>query len=1280
MKKVLSLFLVVLMLVGMLPMTMINASAADQEVTFTLGANGSASHYDGSEKTAYSETVEGYTLSITGGTKMYTGARDAKGNSCIKLGTSSAVGGFKFTVPTEVTSVVIYVAKYKANTTKFSVNGTTHTLTKSSNDGAYDEITVDTSSSKTVTVTTVSGGVRAMVNNIKYVIGEAGCAHANQTTTTEAASCTEAGSTIITCDDCEAELSNEVIPATGHNYVDGACANCGTALPDAVATLITSAGQFVSGEYVMVVSKGYAMGQFEGGWILPVEPVITGNDVNDAAGGIWTLTVDGTSVAIVDANGKAVGPKTGDVNGIENKEYSWAWTCNDDGTFTFKGTGTDSTTLACNLDATNGQNRFRAYKNTTVTGDQKANYLTNFSLYKVITDDVVCDEHNYENGYCTNCGAKDETNIDKPDCTHEWSYEETPASCTVAGVKTGTCALCGATTTETLPAVGSHSFGEDGNCANCGMTPAQVVEAAYALGVDEYLPGEYTLTGKIISIDTPFNSSYGNVTVTMVVGDMTDKPIKCYRLAGTGADVIQVNYTITVTGKIQNYYGNTVEFTQGCQLVSYSEPPCEHTETTTTTVEATCVLTGSVTETCNSCGIVVDKTVIDKIEHSFEEGVCATCSMVDAPATCTAFKWAIAQDNLGKILYFAGTMNGYYGATTENIDEAVSVSLEEIEEGYYIRFIDANGAKKYINVVVSDTHKNFTIADEAVTVYEWDYDYNTLVTNVEGTICFLGTYNTYNTFSVSSVENITTNFPAYLVSGYFAGGHDLTYVEAVVPANCSETGHSEYWECVDCGLVFGDAEGSWEVNPAWINYTGEHVRPEDAAPCAVVACTLCGEESYGTDPCDRGDAPACQEATCVNCGGEMWGEGHSYGYDEETWEPLAPFCQPGDCIYCGEHLDYIYECENGSYAACSVDGECVHGCGKQFPATGIHDLLDPCAGGLCWMCWEEIEGAHNYVDGACSNCGEADPSVPSIPVAEDLVFTQTGLSFQEFIGIQPVMKNSVATSYDEVYIEVVHTAWDKDQGGFVTTTENIYGSTYAKTYYRFTKKIMAWSMSEIVTITLYGRKGDTLYVGQSVTTSVEQLALTKLAEYEGKGNTKACTALASMLTYGAKLQIVQNFNTENLADANLGAYSKYVAETTPTINKTNDLGTATAVKVNVNNVSMQAQVELQVAFKQSTDLTGYELRYTVGGVTYTMPVSEFSELSGYNFAKIAVKASNMREIYTIALYDIATDKPVTAVLNVSVEGYCTKKLTTADAANTALMYALINYGDAIAAL
>ena len=167
-----------LILTLLVPMLVFQASAEDRVVTFNLGANGSAAHADGSSATTYTETVGGYTLNITNGTKMYSGARDAQGNGGLKFGTSSAVGSCQFTVPEDVTSVVLHVAKYKTNTAKVTVNGTTYTLTKNSNDGAYDTIMVDTSTNKTVTFTTVSGGARAMLNCIDFVI--AGGADSNE--------------------------------------------------------------------------------------------------------------------------------------------------------------------------------------------------------------------------------------------------------------------------------------------------------------------------------------------------------------------------------------------------------------------------------------------------------------------------------------------------------------------------------------------------------------------------------------------------------------------------------------------------------------------------------------------------------------------------------------------------------------------------------------------------------------------------------------------------------------------------------------------------------------------------------------------------------------------------------------------------------------------------------------------------------------------------------------------------------------------------------------------
>ena len=67
---------------------------------------------------------------------------------------------------------------------------------------------------------------------IYYTSGDVeACAHANTTTDTTAAGCTEDGQTIVTCNDCGIVVSTTPIEATGHSYENGACTVCGEEEP-----------------------------------------------------------------------------------------------------------------------------------------------------------------------------------------------------------------------------------------------------------------------------------------------------------------------------------------------------------------------------------------------------------------------------------------------------------------------------------------------------------------------------------------------------------------------------------------------------------------------------------------------------------------------------------------------------------------------------------------------------------------------------------------------------------------------------------------------------------------------------------------------------------------------------------------------------------------------------------------------------------------------------------------------------------------------------------------
>ena len=161
-------------------------SAADKLLaSFEFGEDGSASHVDGTviSEDTYTETNGGYTLTLSNMSKVYKGACDAQGNSCLKLGTSSATASFTFTVPDNVTKVIIYVSGYKANKASVNINGTDdHTVNATSNTGAYEAIEIDTSTVKTITFKTNSSpDERCMINTIEFYAGGSGSGEGGET-------------------------------------------------------------------------------------------------------------------------------------------------------------------------------------------------------------------------------------------------------------------------------------------------------------------------------------------------------------------------------------------------------------------------------------------------------------------------------------------------------------------------------------------------------------------------------------------------------------------------------------------------------------------------------------------------------------------------------------------------------------------------------------------------------------------------------------------------------------------------------------------------------------------------------------------------------------------------------------------------------------------------------------------------------------------------------------------------------------------------------------------
>ena len=138
---------------------------------------------------------------------------------------------------------------------------------------------------------------------------------------------------------------------------------------------------------------------------------------------------------------------------------------------------------------------------------------------------------------------------------------------------------------------------------------------------------------------------------------------------------------------------------------------------------------------------------------------------VTTPVAGTAYKLALNQGNTGKTLYFTGSATAnqaWYMQSTENVAEAAVVYLEEVSGGYRLYFTK-DGVKTYLDMYKNGTHFNLQLTTEPTAVYTWSTEHNTLIGVVEGTECYIGTYNNFNTFSCSQLSKISGSFPSYFI-------------------------------------------------------------------------------------------------------------------------------------------------------------------------------------------------------------------------------------------------------------------------------------------------------------------------------------------------------------------------------------------------------------------------------------------------------------------------------------------------------------------------------------
>ncbi len=233
---------------------------------------------------------------------------------------------------------------------------------------------------------------------------------------------------------------------------------------------------------------------------------------------------------------------------------------------------------------------------------------------------------------------------------------------------------------------------------------------------------------------------------------------------------------------------------------------------------ATCTEKGYTVFTCQTagCGYSYKSNMTPAVGHNYVSGACTACgeaepatpskpTYVTEPIPGKAYKLGLYSTDKSSEYFFVGTMNGYYGTTDVNFEKGVDMFVETTAGGYYLYFVNTSGKKQYINLVPSGTHRNFTYADTATSVFTWDAAKNALCTTVSSETCYMGTYGYYYTMGVLQSSKLQSS--DYIARLYeMSAGSDTptcehNYKTTVTAPTCDSEGYTTY-TCTLCNDMY----------------------------------------------------------------------------------------------------------------------------------------------------------------------------------------------------------------------------------------------------------------------------------------------------------------------------------------------------------------------------------------------------------------------------------------------------------------------------------------------
>ena len=253
--------------------------------------------------------------------------------------------------------------------------------------------------------------------------------------------------------------------------------------------------------------------------------------------------------------------------------------------------------------------------------------------------------HDYKNGACTRCGAKDPGVT--PPHTHDYKAVVTKPTCTQAGYTTYTCSCGDSYKSDYKDALG-HDY-QNGTCTRCGAkdpgaTPPHTHDYKSVVTKPTCTQAGYTTytcsCGSSYKTDytAALGHDYKNGTCTRCGAKdpgATPPHTHDYKAAVTVPTCTQAGYT-TYTCSCGDSYKSDYKDALGhdyknglCTRCGAKDPSAHTHDYKATVTKPTCTERGYTTYTCSVCGDSYKGSYVDPLGHDYKNGTCTRCGVKD---------------------------------------------------------------------------------------------------------------------------------------------------------------------------------------------------------------------------------------------------------------------------------------------------------------------------------------------------------------------------------------------------------------------------------------------------------------------------------------------------------------------------------------------------------------------------------------------------------------------------------------------------------------------------